>query len=595
MTVVSASKHREWPRSHLPPASDEGAHSAQRGGWSEPATKVDETPDVPSERERFRAVAARVITARVIPALAVLVVWFSMIFPNQLSRFAPGALLRLPVEALILVALGLVLPRAWRRSMATVVGLVLGLLAILKLIDLGFYSVLGQPFNPLTDMSYLKSAVGFLRDSAGPYRTAAAVAAATLVLVAVLVLITWSALQLTRFTTQHRASSAWTVCTLAVIWLLSAALGVQVAGAPVAATGAAAFTPKEGDTAAPAADDAFATATGRELLTGLRGKDVLIVFVESYGRVAVEDPTISPEVNDVLTRGTDSLRAAGFSSRSAFLNSPTFAGISWLAHSTLQSGQWIDNQQRYDQLLQTDRLTLTAAFKRAGWRTVAAVPANTEDWPQGASFYHYDTIYDQRNVGYAGPSFSYASMPDQYTLAAFQRNELAQPHSPVLAEIDLVSSHGPWAPLPRMVDWKAVGDGSIFADMPAQGQSPDELVGHPDRTKAAYGESIQYSMSTLISFVQTFHDDDLVVVAVGDHQPASVVSGKGASNDVPITIIAHDPDVMSRIASWGWQPGMLPNSNAPVWPMDAFRDRFLTAYGPQPAMVPAPASPSRPR
>jgi hypothetical protein len=588
VTVVSASKHREWPRSRVPPASDEGAHSVQTGGgWSEPAAKVDETPDVPSERERFRAVAARVITA-----LAVLVVWFSMIFPDQLSRFTPGVLLRLPVEVMILVALGLVLPRAWRRAMAMVVGLVLGLVAVLKLVDLGFYFVLGQPFNPLTDMSYLKSAVGFLRGSAGPYRTAAVVAAATLVLVAVLVLVIWSALRLTRFTAQHRAASSWTVCALAAVWLLCAALGVQVAGAPVASTGAAAFTHKDVDSAAPAADDAFATATGQALLTGLRGKDVLIVFVESYGRVAVEDPAISPEVNGVLTRGTDSLRAAGFSTRSAFLTSPTFAGISWLAHSTLQSGLWIDNQQRYDQLVQTDRLTLTGAFKRAGWRTVAAVPANTQDWPQGASFYHYDTIYDQRSVGYAGPSFSYASMPDQYTLAALQRNELAQPHSPVMAEIDLVSSHGPWVPLPRMVDWKAVGDGSIFADMPAQGQSPDELVGHPDRTKAAYGQSIQYSMSALISFVQTFHDDDLVVVAVGDHQPASVVSGKGASNDVPITIIAHDPDVMSRIASWGWQPGMLPNSNAPVWPMDAFRDRFLTAYGPQHALSTASASPT---
>jgi hypothetical protein len=410
--------------------------------------------------------------------------------------------------------------------------------------------------------------------------------------VAVLVLLTWSALRLTRFTSQHRASSAWTVCTLAVIWLLCAALGVQVAGAPVASTGAAAFTRQEID-AALTADDAFATASGGELLTGLRGKDVLIVFVESYGRVAIEDPAISPEVNGVLTRGTDSLRAAGFSSRSAFLTSPTFAGISWLAHGTLQSGLWIDSQQRYNHLLQSDRLTLSAAFKRAGWRTVAAAPANTEDWPEGASFYDYDTIYDQRNVGYSGPSFSYASMPDQYTLAAFQRNELAQPHrSPVMAEIDLVSSHGPWAPLPRMVDWSAVGDGSIFADMPAQGQSPDELLGDPDKTKAAYGQSIQYSMSTLISFVETFADDNLVVVAVGDHQPAAVVSGPGASRDVPITIIAHDPDVMRRVASWGWQPGMLPNSDAPVWPMDAFRDRFLTAYGPQRTMPPASASPS---
>ena len=69
--------------------------------------------------DRLRAVAARVITV-----LAILIVWFALIFPDQLSRLTPGALLRLPVEALLLVALGLVLPgqpRAgwWRRSSAS--------------------------------------------------------------------------------------------------------------------------------------------------------------------------------------------------------------------------------------------------------------------------------------------------------------------------------------------------------------------------------------------------------------------------------------------------------------------------------------------
>ena len=54
-------------------------------------------------------------------------------------------------------------------------------------------------------------------------------------------------------------------------------------------------------------------------------------------------------------------------------------------------------------------------------------------------------------------------MPDQFTLAALQRHELApSDRSPVMAEIDLVSSHGPWVPLPRLVDWKAVGERHPF-------------------------------------------------------------------------------------------------------------------------------------
>ena len=70
------------------------------------------------------------------------------------------------------------------------------------------------------------------------------------------------------------------------------------------------------------------------------------------------------------------------------------------------------------------RLTLSRLFGRAGWRTVADVPANTRDWPQGA-FYDFDRVYDSRNVGYQGPRFGYPTMPDQYTLDAFHRLELA--------------------------------------------------------------------------------------------------------------------------------------------------------------------------
>jgi hypothetical protein len=521
-------------------------------------------------------------------AAAVLLVWFALTFPDQLGRLTPAALVRLPVEVLLLVAVLLLLPRTWRRVVAPLAGLALGLVVVLKIVDVGFYAVLGRAFNPVTDGSYLTSGVGVLRDSVGTGRTVAAVVLTVVALLGLLLLVLASVLRLGALADRHRASSAWTVSVLALVWLLCAALGVTTSGGRIAATAADGFPHPAADPAL-VADDPFAGTPDAALLRGLRGKDVLLVFVESYGRVALEDPAIAPGVDAVLDRGTASLRAAGFSARSAFLTSPTYAGISWLAHGTLQSGLWIDDQQRYNELLRTDRLTLSGAFHRAGWRTVADVPSNGQDWPEGQRFYHHDTIYDLRNVGYAGPTFGYAAMPDQYTLAAFQRAELAAPqHAPVMAEIDLVSSHGPWAPLPRMVGWKALGDGSIFDPMPAQGRSPDELVGHPDQIKAAYAQSIEYSMSSLLSFVQTFSDDNLVVVAVGDHQPAAVVSGPDASRDVPITILASDPRVLDQISSWGWQPGLRPDPQAPVWRMDAFRDRFLSAYGG--ATAPAPGA-----
>jgi phosphatidylglycerophosphate synthase len=546
--------------------------------------------------------------AWVVTGLACLLVWFALVAPNEFGRLTPGAFVHIPLEALLFVGAVLLLPPRGGPIAAVAVGVALGLLAIVKVLNMGFSAALGRAFDPLVDWSYAGSAVGVLGDSIGGTNAIVATTAAAFGAIAVLVFAPLSVLRLTRIVGRRRARSLRAVTALGVVWAVCAVAGVQVLpGAPLASASAArlafdevgqvyAGTKDRQRFANATAVDAFHNTPGADLLTGLRGKDVIVAFVESYGRVAVQGSAFSPQVNAVLDSGTHRLRAAGFSAKSAFLTSPTFGGISWLAHSTLQSGLWVNNQIRYDDLVASDRFTLSGAFKRAGWRTVSDSPANLGDWPQGTSFYHYDMLYDSRNVGYAGPKFSYAPVPDQYTLSAFQRLELAKPNrAPVMAEIDLVSSHTPWAPLPQMVDWNQLGDGSVFNGMPERGQSPDVVWRDPSQVRTAYGQSIEYSLNTLISFVQTYHDDNLVLVILGDHQPATIVSGQGASHDVPITIISHDPAVMDRISPWGWQEGMRPSPDAPVWPMDAFRDRFLNAYGPHPPTTSLPSDSPPPR
>ncbi len=129
-----------------------------------------------------------------------------------------------------------------------------------------------------------------------------------------------------------------------------------------------------------------------------------------------------------------------------------------------------------------------------------------------------------------------------------------------------------------MVDPNQLGDGSIFNGMPAQGQSPTAVWRDANKVRAAYAQSIQYSLNALISFVQTSADKNLVLIVLGDHQPSTIVSGQNANHNVPITIIARDPAVLNQISGWNWQDGLLPNPQAPIWPMSAFRDRLLTAY-----------------
>jgi hypothetical protein len=456
-------------------------------------------------------------------------------------------------------------------------------------LDWVFFRAFAGPYTRAHDSSYVGIGIETLRDAIGSSTATLLVAAAVVLIVALLAVPVVALLRVTRVAAGHRGWALRAAAVLGVLWV-----ALRLVGAPVASSSAAALAVDEvravrtglADRAALArelAHDRFRATPGDQMLTGLRGKDVLLVFVESYGRVAVQDSSFSARIDGVLDRGTAQLRAAGFSSRSAFLTSPTFGGLSWLAHSTLQSGILVDGQRRYDQLVRNDRLTLTRAFKRAGWRAVGAMPANRRAWPEGSTFYRYDAIYDRRNLGYKGPGFGLPPMPDQYTLLALHRRELAKRRRPPLfAEVDLISSHAPWTRIPRVISWDDVGDGSIFDRVPAEESTQAALFGDAKRARAAYGHSIEYSLSTLFSFVQRYGDDDLVLVVLGDHQPATLVTGQGASHDVPISVIAHDPKVMDQIAGWGWQDGMLPSPQAPVWPMAAFRDRFLTAFGSSP-------------
>jgi phosphatidylglycerophosphate synthase len=509
-----------------------------------------------------------------VTVLALLLVWGALVAPNHPGRLSVGEFLRLPLELLVVVAVAALLPAAPRRVLAVAAGAVLSVLVLVKVLDIGFFTAFDRPFKPVDDSSYLGIGIETLRDAIGGSADLVVAAAAVLV-VALLAVPVLALLRVTRVAAGHRGWALRGMAVLGVVWV-----ALRVAGAPVASSSAAALAVDEvqavragladrAELARLIAQDRYRDTPGRRLLAGLRGKDVLLVFVESYGTVALEDPRIDA----VLDQGTAQLRAAGFSSRSAFLTSPTFGGLSWLAHSTLQAGVLVDGQRRYDQLVKAERVTLTRAFKRAGWRAVGVMPANHRAWPEGRSFYGYDQIYDRRNLGYRGPDFGLPPMPDQYTFLALQRRELAPRHRPPLfAEVDLISSHAPWTSIPRLIAWDEVGDGSVFHRVPAE--KPTQGV------RAAYGRSIEYSLSALFSFVQRYGNDDTVLVVLGDHQPATVVTGQGADHDVPISVVAHDPKVLDRIAGWGWQDGMLPSPQAPVWPMAAFRDRFLTAFGP---------------
>ncbi len=538
----------------------------------------------------------------VVAVLAVAIVWFDLVTPERPWQYSLAAFVRIPVEALVLVAVALVLPPRPRRIVAAVAGVLFGLLTVDKILNFEFFENVDRAFNPIRDWDSISPAVGVVSDSIGATLTKILLVLVCIGLVLLIGVITAATLHITAVAARHRRGAAGGLAAVTAVWVLCAGLSLQaIPGSPVASVSAAGLAVSQVRAGQEALNDPRifekaihspdpqATVPASDLLTGLRGKDVIIAVVESYGQVAVRGTSFSPAIDALLRKRTASLARAGWSSQSAWLTSPTFGGISWLAHSTMQSGLWVNSNQRYDELTASNRFTLSDAFDKAGWHTVADDPSDFRTWRPGTTFYHYAKLYNRFNVGYRGPTFSFAKVPDQYTLAKFQHNELGPGHEPVMAEIDLVSSHIPWAPLPTMVPWNKVGNGSVYDPQPARSESAADVWSNDNTVRKFYGQSIQYSMNALTSWVTELHDPNLVLILYGDHQPHTVVSGPGATHEVPISIIARDPAVFRQIAPWHWQNGLLPNLKAPLEPMDAFRNQFLAAFDTAPSPKARPA------
>ena len=498
-----------------------------------------------------------------------------------------GLALRVPVETILVLLIAVAVPDGViRRVVAYAFGAVTVAAALVALLDLSFRGTIDRGFAAAEDWRAVINAYKVVQDVVGPITAAVAALFVIALAVAAVAVVGRCVLRCARTVSHLGARGRMAVAAAATAWVILSVVGARhPTGAAFAAADVTTTLVGEAVQAAESIseqeaferglqDDTLAGAPSGELLAGLRGKDVVIAFVESYGEVAVSGAEPMAGITRVIDESAERLEQSGYRAQSAFLTSPTFGGVSWLAHGALQSGAWVDTQQKYDALLSSDRMTLSRLF---GDTDPLGKRAHTEPWPQGEAFYGFDRMLDEQALAYDGPAFGFGRVPDQFTWQRFFDEELSRGDAPVMAEVSLVSSHTPWTPTPRLVPWSDLGDGSIFADQlddaAAASLWPDE-----QRIRTDYAEAMQYSLGATLSFLETYDPDDLVLVLVGDHQPSRVVSGPDADSDVPITIVSKDPTVFERIEAWGWDAGFRPSTDAPVWRMDAFRDRFVDAF-----------------
>jgi hypothetical protein len=315
------------------------------------------------------------------------------------------------------------------------------------------------------------------------------------------------------------------------------------------------------------------------VLDGLAGTDVIIGFVESYGVTVHEDKRYATRVQPALAALQQAVDKAGAGVVSGRLVSPVQGGQSWLAHGSTISGRWLSNQIRYDLLLRSEVATLIDDFRRTGHRSVGVFPAITGPWPDGERL-GYDAVYAAADMDYAGPRLNWVTMPDQYTWDWFQRRVRGPATDPIFAELALISSHAPWTPVLAVLDdWDRVGDGSIFRRWRSQGPTPSQLWQDQAEVRQYFARSIRYALQVVAGYTRRHVDERTLMIILGDHQPAPIITGEGASRAVPVHIISGDERLLRPFRERGFHSGMGVADGVGDKRLSVLRDWLIAAFG----------------
>ncbi|MBK8639027.1 MAG: sulfatase-like hydrolase/transferase [Chromatiaceae bacterium] len=293
-------------------------------------------------------------------------------------------------------------------------------------------------------------------------------------------------------------------------------------------------------------------------LAVLRGLDVKLLVLESYGAIAFDHPESRRRLaaaRDTLAR---TIAATGRQEVSAFVRSPTFGGASDLAHLSLLSGIDLSDPRRHDLLLTSDRPTLLGLFERHGYRTYGFYPALSWDWPERV-YYGFDEFLDGPGLGYQGPEFGPWFIPDQYSMARLDELHPIGPDTPPrLLFFPTITSHFPFRQVPPyQPDWSRLLSAQPFESEDVE-RALAYQVGDWMNLLPEYLRTIEYTYAWLAGYLEQPSPRDYLMILVGDHQPASSVTGPDGPWDVPVHIITSRSELVERFRALGFQPGLEP-------------------------------------
>ncbi len=508
-------------------------------------------------------------------------VTFENVWPTPAVTWTGGVSVELAAAVLLLIV--------WKLLVGPPSQAVIRALAILwAVLVLGRYAevtapaLYGRQISLYWDLQYVPDVAAMLAEAAAPWLVVAVVLGVVIALTLLYLAVRWGFATLTSAITRSVPRVSLAGVALAAVALFAGQhLSAQVPRWPPFTSPVTAGLVEQAQLSFDAVAGTASLPASPPLATGLSriaGADVVLLFLESYGRVTFDNPVFGARLEASRTALARAVQKTDRTAVSAFVESPTFGGSSWLAHLSLMSGIEVRTPGTYARLMAERRETMVTAFARNGYRTVAIMPGLWYPWPEGA-FYGFDEIYGADRLAYRGPQFGWWGLSDQFTLARLDEQVLAGEHdAPAFIFFPTVSTHTPFVPTPPyQKDWTRMLTDQPY-DLPdverAFEQQPDWLDLSP-----SYLEAVSYSLTTIAGYLEHEPGRDLVLIVIGDHQPPALVAGEGQPWDVPVHVIARSSRsaLFDQLRAAGFQAGITPGGPA-LGKMSALLSTLLGAF-----------------
>lgn len=491
-----------------------------------------------------------------------------------------------------------------RRKLATVaVGAVFGILLCFSISEAFFQSYFSRPFYPRSDIPLVRGGLFLLFGDIGHIADVLAPIVVVLILAAGAAfgagIMLGAGAVLRRIRRPALGLAALTLIAIPIV--IAAGIPRSLGGMVVSWV-----RPEESGFVAVEVPDAAAATEGAQTesdtyrLPGILDRDVYLIAIEAYGYTTVSRPDLSRQIDPYRRQLEASFQRAGYGVVTNYFRSPVAGGYSWLAEATLLTGQWVDSQEKFEDLYGAGLPSVSSLLHDAGYYTLTVRPGTIHgEWPEGWDLYRLEeaiTSYN-KDFGFAGPWFSFVPVTDQYALWTGHNRvmELTQPGGeaadrPLLVYYQLVSSHTPFSRIPPVIDnWNELGDGSIYNRRSDEIQLFDNTWTGGTQLDEGYVAALKYEFEVLSDYVDRIMDHSRrpIFIMYGDHQPQRPVRTRDAVLSTPMHVASRDESVLELFRSHGFEPGMVGSQQPPHAGMDTFfpmfRDIALTVGGDQDA------------